>query len=333
MSSRGTVGRGQSHGAPRVGLFGLLGGGNVGNDGSLEVVLTYLRTDHPDSIVDAMCSGPERVQAQYGIEATPLLWCQKFEQHTGGATAIAVKVVGKGVDALRIAAWVRRHDAVIVPGAGVLEATLPTRPWGLPWSLFVLCASGRLFGTKVALVNVGANVINQRLTRWLLKSAARLAFYRSYRDALSREAMRRGGLDTTHDGVYPDLAFGMPAPPDHQGDGHAVAVGVMAYYGANDDRRSANDIHDAYLEKVKCFVRWLIDSGRQVRLVGGDSKFDDSVVQEILDDLHTQRPNLAPGMIVAEPVPSLGELMRQLSLVDTVVATRYHNVLSRAQAL
>ena len=329
MTSRGTVRRRQYLGAPRVGFFGLLGGGNVGNDGSLEVVLTYLRTDHPDAVVDAMCTGPERVRVQYGVEATPLLWCQRFEKNTGGATSIALKVVGKGVDnAVRIAAWVRRHDTVIVPGAGVLEATLRTRAWGLPFSLFVLCASGKLFGTKVALVNVGANVINQRLTRWLLKSAARLAFYRSYRDVLSREAMRRGGLDTTHDGVYPDLAFGMPAPPVHQSGGHAVAVGVMAYYGANDDRRSANDIHEAYLEKVKCFVRWLVDSGRQVRLVGGDSRFDDSVVQEILTDLHAHRPNLDPGMVIAEPVLSLGELMRQLSLVDTVVATRYHNVLS-----
>ena len=124
-----------------------------------------------------------------GIGAGPLrdrghslLWYQKYEQRASGVTAIALKVLAKGVDAFRTASWVRRHDVVIVPGMGVLEATLPLRPWQTPYAMFLLCASGRIFGTKVALVSVGANVMNQRLTRWLFSLAARLAFYRSYRD-------------------------------------------------------------------------------------------------------------------------------------------------------
>lgn len=36
----------------RVGVFGLLGSGNLGNDGSLEAVLGYLRTEHPDAPVE-----------------------------------------------------------------------------------------------------------------------------------------------------------------------------------------------------------------------------------------------------------------------------------------
>ena len=50
MTSPGVAG-------PRVGLFGLLGSGNVGNDASLEAVLAYLRADHPDAVIDAMCMG------------------------------------------------------------------------------------------------------------------------------------------------------------------------------------------------------------------------------------------------------------------------------------
>ena len=202
----------------------------------MDSVLRYLRADHPDAILDAMCKGPERVREQYGIDAIPLYWHQKYEQRASGVTAIALKVLGKGLDAFRTASWVRRHDVVIVPGMGVLEATLPLRPWQTPYAMFLLCASGRLFGTKVALVSVGANVMNQRLTRWLFNSAARLAFYRSYRDIGSREAMRQRGLDTTRDHIYPDLVFGIPAPPYDPGDAQTVAVGVMAYHGTNDDR-------------------------------------------------------------------------------------------------
>ncbi len=242
-------------------------------------------------------------------------------------TAIALKVLGKGIDAFRTASWVRRHDVVIVPGAGVLETSMPMRPWGLPYTMFLLCASGRLFGTKVALVSVGANVISQRLTRWLSTSAARLAFYRSYRDTMSRDAMRQRGLDTRQDHVYPDLVFGLPAPPYDPGDAQTVGVGVMDYYGTNDERRQADEMHASYVEKMKFFVRWLVDSGRRIRLLVGDTNgSDDSVVQEILADLRAHRPDLDPTWVVAEPVSSFADLMRAMAPVGTVVATRYHNV-------
>ena len=51
----------------RVGVFGLLGSGNLGNDGSLEAVLGYLRADHPLAVVDALCGGPDAVTTRFGI--------------------------------------------------------------------------------------------------------------------------------------------------------------------------------------------------------------------------------------------------------------------------
>jgi polysaccharide pyruvyl transferase WcaK-like protein len=312
--------------APRVGMFGLFGSGNIGNDGSLDAMLRYLRAAHPDAILDVMCPGPERIRAGYGVAATSLQWYIKHADRTSGMAAIMLKALGKGIDAFRTAAWVRRHDVVIVPGTGILETTLPLRPWGTPYALFLLCASGRLFGTKVALVSVGASVASRRLTRRLFTSAARLAFYRSYRDAQSRDAMRLCGLDTAQDPVYPDLAFSLPAPADDPGATLTVGVGVMDYYGGNDDRRRADEMHASYVAKMKCFVQWLVDSGRRVRLFAGDD-VDGSVVQEVLADLRTSRPDLEPARVAAEPVSSLSELIREMAAVDTVVATRYHNVL------
>ena len=71
--------------APRVGLFGLLGSGNIGNDASLDAVLGYLRSYHPDAVLDAMCMGAEQVRARYGIDAIPLLWYQRYEQRASGS--------------------------------------------------------------------------------------------------------------------------------------------------------------------------------------------------------------------------------------------------------
>lgn len=316
--------------APRVGLFGLLGQGNLGNDGSLEAVLGYLRAAHPDVILDALCSGPELVTARYGIPAARLRWYQPERPRNSGPTALALKSLGLGlgigIDAFRTASWVRRHDAVIVPGMGVLEATVPMRPWQTPYSMFLLCASGRLSGTKVALVSVGTNVIHQRLTRWLIIAAARLARYRSYRDAISRDAMRRMGLDTSGDPVYPDVVFSLPAPHDGRGAPGTVGVGVMDYSGTNEDRPQADKIRSGYIEKMTRFVLWLIENDRPVRLFTSDTA-DEPIVRQIFASVLARHPDIGPSQIIAEPVSCLDELMRQTASVDTVVATRYHNVL------
>jgi polysaccharide pyruvyl transferase WcaK-like protein len=314
--------------APRVGIFGKVGAGNIGNDASMEAVLSYLRTYQPDAIADAMCTGPDSVKVKYGIEAVPLFWHHKFKQQESGLTATALKVLGKGVDAVRTARWVSRHDVVIVPGAGVLEASLPMLPRGFPYALFLLSASGKLLGTKVAMVSVGAGAVNQRLTRWLFNSAARLAFYRSYRDPGAREAMRKRGLDVSRDHVYPDLAFALPAPSGDAGDEQVVAVGVMAYYGSNDDRKQAEEIHSLYVDGMKRFVQWLVDSGRRVVLIVGDTNgSDDGVVQEIVADVRAARSDLDPSVVTAATVSSYADVMQVLRSVSSVVAIRYHNIL------
>ncbi|MFI8930476.1 polysaccharide pyruvyl transferase family protein [Streptomyces sp. NPDC053474] len=309
--------------AVRVGVFGLLGSGNLGNDGSLEAVLGHLRAAHPEAVVDALCGGPEAVTARYGIPATRLHWYRGEYRTASRAGAIAGKGLGKLVDAVRTAAWVRKHDVVIVPGMGVLEATLPLRPWGFPYALFLLCASGRLLRTRVALVGVGAAPIADRPTRALVRWSARLAAYRSYRDAMSRDAMRQMGVDTARDGVYPDLAFALPTPPAGTPSG-TVCVGVMAFHGGNDDRARAEEIHRRYLDGVTRFVRTLVEDGRPVRLLTGDG-VDATVVTAI-------RAAVDSPLVTAAEATSLADLMKETAAADAVVATRYHNLVCALKA-
>ncbi|KUL55435.1 hypothetical protein ADL22_00645 [Streptomyces sp. NRRL F-4489] len=311
---------------PRVGVFGLLGSGNLGNDGSLEALLDYLRTEHPDAAVDALCGGPEAVTERFGIPAVRLHWNRAEYRTASRAGAMAAKGLGKLLDIVRTAAWVRRHDVVIVPGMGVLEATLPLRPWGFPYSLFLLCAAGRLFGTRVALVSVGAAPIGSRPTRALVRWSARLAAYRSYRDAPSRDTMRTMGVDTARDEVYPDLAFALPPPPTSgpPAPPGRVCVGVMDFHGGDDDRVRAGEIHHRYLDGTIRFVRALVEDGRPVRLLTGDA-CDAPVVAAILDAVDS------PLVTAAEPA-SLADLMREAAAADAVVAIRYHNLVCALKA-
>jgi len=316
-------------GVLRVGMCGLVGGGNLGNNGSLDAVVAYLRRDHPEAILDFLGTDPEQLTATYGVPAARMRWYYSggvgsgrrgLVARTFGATA------GLIVDAVRISNWVRRHDVVIVPGMGVLEAILPLRVWHTPYWMFVVSASGRIFGTKVALVSVGASVIERQPMRWLFATAARLAYYRSYRDAAAQSAMKAMGIDALKDPVYPDVAFSLPVPPDATGPTGVVGVGVMDYSGDNDDRAQADDVHQTYVEKMEQFVRWLIDGGRRVRVIIGDSD-DEQVAREIIAGVLASRPGLDPARIVFELPFSLDDVMRQMAAVDVVVAMRFHNVI------
>ena len=311
---------------PRVGVFGKVGAGNLGNDASMEALLAFLERDCPGAVIDAMCTGPGTIRARYGLEATQLFWHNKYE--VSGITSTALKVIGRGLDTFRTAAWVRRHDVVFVPGAGILEASLPMVPRGWPYALFLLSTYGKLFGVKVAFPSVGAGSVNQPITRWLMNSAARNAYYRSYRDAGAREAMRQRGIDVSRDHVYPDLAFALPAPTGVGEDARLVAVGVMHYEGTNDERQQASEIALKYEADMKRFVRWLVENGRTVLLVVGDVNGSDGrVVNNILADLKARVPDLQPGTVTAAEVESYADVMRALLPANSVVAIRYHNVL------
>ena len=315
---------------PQVGLFGLLGLGNSGNEASVEAMLGYLRSARPDAAVDVMSAGAEHARAIFGLEVTPLAWYEKYQHNVIGPAGVFLRVIGKIIDPIRIILWVRRHDLVIVPGMGVLEATTPLRAYGFPFSMFMLSAAGRICGVKVALVSVGASKVKQRATRRLLNAAASMAAFRSYRDAYSVAAMRERGVDTSRDQVFPDLAFSLPVPAYNPGDTQLVAVGVMDFHGGNDDRAQAAEIYAAYLGKMTEFVQWLLDAGFSVRLFGGDDSCDYAVAQEILTGVtpRAQEAGMGTAAEIAIVRPSsYSEMLGELNDVGMVVATRYHNVL------
>jgi polysaccharide pyruvyl transferase WcaK-like protein len=278
-----------------------------------------------------MCSGPETITGQYGLDAVQMFWFDLHKSHLSGPLASCLRVPSRLLDVFRISAWVRRHDAVIVPGMGVLEASLPLRPWNIPYGLFVLSASGKLFRTKVAFVCVGAGVIHRRATRWLSTWAARWAHYRSYRDTRSLEAMRRRGLDAT-DPVFPDLAFSLPLPTDHrrgEGDWSTIGVGIMGYNGSNDDRHRAQEIYSSYVERMMSIILWLIDNGRRVRVFVGDTDgSDEAAVQEILANIRANRPELDESWLGAVPVANFNDVMDAMEPLGAVIATRYHNLIA-----
>ena len=305
--------------AVRVGLFGPLGKGNLGSDGSLTAVLAHLRAKHPEVRIEVCCPGPDEVTTRHAVHAVHLNWDHEASPAAARLHPTVRGGLGRVVDAFRTANWVRRQDVVIVPGSGVLETALPPRPWGWPYSLFLLSLTGRLLRTKVVFLAVGAAVVADRASRALLVGAASLACYRSCRDEVSRAALSAMGLDTSRDPVRTDLTFALPNPGTLVDHG-VVGVGVMDHPGGNDDRKRAGVRHRDYVTGMTEFVQWLIEEGRVVRLFVGDH-VDELVADRIVTEVGSRALSVVH-------TSTMGELLREIARVDAVVASRYHNVLA-----
>jgi polysaccharide pyruvyl transferase WcaK-like protein len=313
----------------RIALFGLFGCGNSGNDGSLEAMLIFLRQLRPDAELACICPAPDRVREDYKVSAISM-----GSQRIHRATSRSIyKLFAKGVHAL--ASWihtireVRKFDLLIIPGTGILD-DFTTGPLRVPYALFRWCLSARLFGTEVWFVSIGAGPICHPLSRWLMKSAAAMSQYRSYRDLISKEFMQSIGFNAAKDAVYPDLAFKLPVPESlsssrPEGGPLTIALGVMAYGGWREDSKNRNNIFDAYIKKITTFLIWLLDHQYRVRLLMGDTA-DQLAVDVLTKALEVEGRTMTPRTLVAEPTFSLHELMQQIALADIVIATRFHNV-------
>jgi polysaccharide pyruvyl transferase WcaK-like protein len=237
------------------------------------------------------------------------------------------KGLSKLQDLLLTIRHVRKFDVVIVPGTGILD-DFGERPYGMPWDILRWCLGARLSGAKIALVSIGAGPIRHPLSCRLMKSAARLAHYRSYRDTMSKEFMAGIGLPTCGDPVYPDIAFSLPTPQlaEQRDCGRLnVGIGVMSYYGWYGFADGATEIYSRYIEKLGKFVVYLLDRGHGIRLLTGETT-DAQAIDDLMRRVKSERPQASQQHLLAEPAGSLHDLMRQMSTTDIIVATRFHNI-------
>jgi polysaccharide pyruvyl transferase WcaK-like protein len=311
----------------RIGLFGNFGGGNLGNEGSLEAMIRFLQRNHSGAGLVCLCVEPATVAARYGIDALPL------SAPRGGSNGLVSKLRARLADHLALFRNVRNLAVLLVPGTGILD-DFGERPMGFPYTLFLVCLIARLRGIPVAFVSVGAGPIRHPFSRWLMKTGARMARYRSYRDEISKDFMTGLGLDTRYDPVYPDLAFSLPDPapsPQRTGNSLRVGLGLMTYFGWTTDEGRYRDLYDDYISKMTRLAVWLLQQGHSIRLLVGDTP-DSRALEDVERGIARELGEARRDAIVVETPGSLHDLMAQISTVDAVIATRFHNVLCALKA-
>jgi len=343
----------------RIALFGNFGAGNLGNEATLQAMIYNLRRYMPNAEISCICSGPETTASEYKISATPIrpsfsIWklsrvSSKKDEPAGGSNGSVsgaamepdwwFKVFARLRAPLRTCAYplletdrwfkgiarLKGSNFLVMTGTGMLGDD------ALHYEIFRWAVIAKLCGCKLLFVSVGGGPIRPPLSRRFVKVALALADYRSYRDADSKDYLAAIGVDVKNDGVYPDLAFSLPravvpADLDAGRQGVVIGVGLMNYYGLG---RAGNGeaIYRDYLGRLASFVVRLLECRYNVRVLIGDVVYDQGVRHDLRRALEERGVKYEDGGIIDEPASSVDELLLQLSTVDIVVSSRFHNLL------
>jgi polysaccharide pyruvyl transferase WcaK-like protein len=329
-------------GGMKIAFFGHFDGTNLGNESTLLAILHHLRCYQPDAEVTCITTGLEQaIAASHQIEVIPI--SQKFVKSWSPRSRflrlMRRAVVGIPSEPYR---WIagftklRRTDVLVVAGTGLLTDVYGLTGWG-PYNLFKWALIAKICRCKLFFVSVGAGPFKSASGKWLVKSALSLADFRSYRDISTMQCLNSIGFRTDNDRVYPDLAFSLPMAAvcrarTERRQPTVVGLGVMAHSGqykrASDDEQdslldTSNTHHLAYLESLADLAEWLLARENDVRLLIGDLA-DLSTTREFKSLL---RRRSGEAHIIDEPIRSVDDLLSQIAATDTVVATRFHNIL------
>jgi polysaccharide pyruvyl transferase WcaK-like protein len=343
----------------RIALFGHFGAGNLGNEATLRAMVYNLRRHLPSAELSCVCSGPEITASEYNVSAAPIrarfpvrTLSQRFgkgdkpdKSSNGPAYGTArearwsLKALAKIRAPLRVCVYPLREayrwlkaiatlngkSSLVMTGTGMLG------DHSLNYEIFRWAVVAKLCRCKLLFVSVGAGPIRQPLRRWFVKTALKLADYRSYRDATSRDYLATIGLDVKNDPVYPDLAFSLPrtvVPADYDAGRREVVIGVglVDYYGVGSSAQDRGTYHE-YIGCMVSFVAAMLKRNYVVRILIGDFVYDQRVRHDLRKALEERGASYQDGFIIDTPASSVDELLTQLACVDIVVSSRFHNLL------
>ncbi|MFJ2519894.1 polysaccharide pyruvyl transferase family protein [Cellulosimicrobium cellulans] len=295
----------------RVGIWGVFGTGNFGNEALLESLLLRVRGESIRPLV--LCEGPDDVRLRHDVEAMSL----GTPARTGGRFGGRMRIAGNRLRLLiRAVRTVGTLDSVVVAGSGGFER-YGAGSFGPPFEIWALALACRMLRRPFVLLDVGVEVSPRRLARFFASSSGRWSAARSYRDSASRRAMESMGLASTReDPVVADLAFSLVPGDDLPSfDPRAAVVGVMEYNGRDADA-DEGPAATSYRRRLVELVHLLTDAGWRVVLVGGDDV-----------DLAAARKlrGLPPAVEIVE-ARTPEELMAVTGSAAVTVATRFHTV-------
>jgi polysaccharide pyruvyl transferase WcaK-like protein len=230
-----------------------MGGGNLGDGGSLDAVIQNIRRRWPGSEIQGLSMNPDDTEGRHGIPSFPIrterwtLFPAAAKDNDAPtfrtrlkrvmsryppvlklirATKKAVMSTSAGpllreskflTRSFRI---VRSLDLLVISGGGQLveykagPMAVLGGPWSFPYTIFKWTLLAKLAGVRCIVLNVGAGPVVTSLGTFFIRNALRLAEYVSFRDDPSRVLARGIGFKGESE-VYPDCAYALDSPALH----------------------------------------------------------------------------------------------------------------------
>lgn len=344
-------------------------GGNLGDAAIQEAVIGNIRERYPKARLHLISLFPGLTTELHGVPSFPISRSARWQDEQAslisetdnivGGTSTATKrgLITRVKDAVRSSRrlysvlksvqdklwpvydellhirrahrFLRSIDLLMVSGGGQLDEYWGG-PWGHPYALFKWGLLTKITGSRFVVLSVGTCALESKLSALFIRSALRLASYRSYRDQTSKELLEDMAF-TRDDEVYPDLAFSYSNREvfESSGDertGKIVGVSPIAYLAQRGWPDQDSAVFDPYFESLIAFVRALIEQGYSVVLFSSNGS-DREIVNDMVDTL-TNEDDLGVTSRLSHPrTLTLPELFEQLRKLDYVVASRLHGVI------
>lgn len=320
----------------RIGLFGLFGVRNLGNEATLAATVANLRARIPDAelILVSRLPAPGADLPKFAAQIEPDLLPVMYRpwrlvpsrwKETFGAF---MQRITEPLRRRRTRRAAQPLDMLLIAGTGIAD-DFGQGPYDAPHHLARWCEVVRAQGGSVCFASIGAGPASHPLARRWFGDALRAANYRSYRELSSRRFAQEIGVDTAADPVLPDLVFSLPIdasigaravewPP------RSIGFGVMGYSGWNGSGDAARAIYQTYLGKIVWLTRQLLEAGYRVHLLIGNRGGDRRPVADLRAALASHP---AAAALVAADIHTHDDVLREIAATDMVIATRFHNVL------
>ncbi len=346
--------------ASMIGLLNHIGGGNLGDDATLAVVMDHIKRRWPHAVITAFSINPNDSQKRHGIPSYPIratTWTFGYTPARTEATvkervktlarkhtllfrvlrathALAVRLPRGLFRELSFMATsfriIRSFDLLIISGGGQL--TEWGGPWGFPYTIFKWVLLAKSTGVRCFFLNVGAGPLFHPLSRFFVTRALRAAHYVSFRDDQSRTLLREIGF-SGESRVFPDSAYALEAPAPNlnfssRRGRSVVGFSPMPYcdprvYPAEQDQV----IYDDFIRKLALFASWLVKRSYSLALFGNDIGVDPLAIVDLQTALRKLEDTATSQYVRYDSIHSIGELLSQMSAMDYIVTCRFHGVI------
>jgi polysaccharide pyruvyl transferase WcaK-like protein len=340
----------------KIALLHHVGGGNLGDDATLDTVMQNIKRRRPNAVMAAFTVNPDDTQQRHRLPCYPIRtipWAFGYTPATPKLTlqstirtlarkyrflfylprlgyAMVFRIPKALCSEVSFLVASRRiissFELLIISGGGQL--TEWGGPWAFPYTLFKWVLLAKSARVKCLFLNVGAGPLSHPLSKFFVRRALAIADYVSFRDDQSRMLVSQIGFKGSGE-VFPDCVYGREVPaPNTSAPGSLgpliVGIAPMPYCDPRTDPSEQNQVlYQDFIDKFATFASSLVRYSYLLTLFGTDIGVDPLAIKDLQLSLVRHHNVATPEY---QSVRSIDELLSRMSTVDYVVTCRFHGV-------